>query len=85
MMKDTEALDILRAQGYAAGTLDVRAGRVRVWVFGTDESVDVKTGRELHELAEGKLSFDDIRARREDEVPVRSAAAHAAVPHRTSL
>jgi len=29
MMRDTEALDILRAQGYAAGTPDVHTGRVR--------------------------------------------------------
>ena len=30
MMKDTEALDILRAQGYAVGTPDAHTGRVRV-------------------------------------------------------
>jgi hypothetical protein len=67
MMKDTEALDILRAQGYAAGTPDVHTGRVRVWRRGSDEAVDVEIGRELRELAEGKLSFDDIWARRKDK------------------
>ena len=67
MMTDTEALDILRAQGHAAGTPDVHTGRVRVWIRGSDEAVDVQVGRELHELAEGKLSFEEIRARREDE------------------
>ena len=41
MMKDTEALDILRAQGYAVGTPDVHTGRVRVWIRGSDEAVDV--------------------------------------------
>jgi len=67
MMKDTETLDILRAQGYAVGTPDVHTGRVRVWIRGSDEAVDVEIGRELHELAEGRLSFEDVRERREDE------------------
>jgi hypothetical protein len=70
MMKDTEALDILRAQGYAVGTPDVYTGRVRVWIHGSDEAVDVEIGRELLELAMGKLSFAEIRARREDEAAV---------------
>jgi hypothetical protein len=67
MMKDTEALDILRSQGHAVGTPDTHTGRVRIWISGTDEAVDVQVGRELHELAEGKLSFEEIRTRREDE------------------
>lgn len=67
MMKDTEALDILRAQGYAVGTPNVHTGRVRVWIRGSDEAVDVQMGKELHELAEGKSSFEDIRVRREEE------------------
>jgi len=71
-MKNTEALDILRAQGYAAGAPDVRTGRVRVWIRGNDEAVDVEIGRELQELVEGKLSFEDIRARREDETVVQT-------------
>ena len=70
MMRDTEALDILRAQGYAVATPNADTGRVRVWVRGSDEAVDVEIGRELHELAEGKLTFEDIRARREDETAV---------------
>jgi hypothetical protein len=70
MMKDMEALDILRAQGYAVGTPDVHTGRVRVWIRATDEAVDVEIGRELRELAEGKLTFEDIRERREDETTV---------------
>ena len=70
MMKDTEALDILRAQEYAVGTPDVHTGRVRVWIHGSDEAVDVEIGRELLELTMGKLSFAEIRARREDEAAV---------------
>jgi uncharacterized protein YbjT (DUF2867 family) len=66
-MRDNEALDILRAQGHAA-TTPYRNGWVQVWIHGSNDAVDVKSGRELHELAEGKLSFDDIRERREDEV-----------------
>ncbi len=72
MMKDAEALDILRAQGYAVGTPDAHTGRVRVWLRGSGEAVGVEIGRELHELAEGKLSFEDIWARREDETEVRT-------------
>ena len=66
-MTDNEALEILRAQGHAAGTPDVRTGRVRVWVHGNNDAVDVATGREL---AEGKLTFEEIRERREDETLV---------------
>jgi hypothetical protein len=72
MMKEADALDILRAQGCAVGTPDVHTGRVRVWICGSDEAVDVEIGRELHELVEGKVSFEDIRARREDETVVRT-------------
>lgn len=67
MMTDTKALDILRARGYATGTPDIHTGRVRVWIHGSDEAIDVQLGRELQELAEDKLSFGDIAARREDE------------------
>jgi hypothetical protein len=69
-MTDNEALDILRAQGYLAGTPDVRTGRVRIWIRGRNDAVDVAIGRELRELAEGKLTFEEIRERREDEAPV---------------
>jgi hypothetical protein len=70
-MTDEEALDILRAQGHFAGTPDIHSGRVTVWIQGTNEAVAVQSGRELRELAEGKLSFDEIRAWREDEAAVR--------------
>ena len=67
-MTDHEALDVLRAQGHAAGIPD-RNGWVRVWIHGNDDAIDVRAGRELQQLAEGKLSFDDIRELREDEAP----------------
>ena len=70
-MTDMEALDILRARGHFAGTPDIHSGLVTVWIHGTNEAVEVQSGRELHELAEGKLSFDEIRAWREDEAAVR--------------
>jgi hypothetical protein len=70
MMKEADALDILRAQSCAVGTPDVHTGRVRVWIRGSDEAVDVQIGREVYELVEGKVSFEDIRARREDEAVV---------------
>ena len=68
-MTDSEALDILRAQGHAAGIPD-RNGWVRVWIRGGDDAIDVRAGGELQELAEGKLSFEEIRELREDETPV---------------
>jgi hypothetical protein len=68
-MTDHEALDLLRAQGHAAAIPD-RNGWVRVWIHGSDDAIDVRAGRELHKLAEGKLSFEDIRELREDEAPV---------------
>ena len=68
-MTDHEALDILRAQGHTAGIPD-RNGWVRVWIHGSDDAIDVRVGRELQELAEGKLSFEDIREQREVEMPV---------------
>jgi len=69
-MTDNEALEILRAEGYAAGTPDVRTRRVRIWIHGSNDAVDVAIGRELHELAEGKLSLAVIRERREHDMPV---------------
>ena len=68
-MTDQEALYILRVQGHSAGIPD-RNGWVRVWIHGGDDFIEVKVGRELHELAEGKLSFDEIRELRVSEVPV---------------
>ena len=55
-MTDNEALDMLRAQGHAAGISD-RNGWVRVWIPGRNDAIDVRAGRELHELAEGKLDL----------------------------
>ena len=72
MMSDTEALEIVRAQGYAASAPDVHTGRVRVWVHGSSGSaVDVEAGREIHELAEGKLTLEEMRSRREEEKLIR--------------
>jgi len=66
-MKESEALDILCAQGYGVGTPDMVTGRVTIWIRGTEDVVDVAIGRELQELLDGRLSFADILARREDE------------------
>jgi len=43
---------------------------VRVWIHGGNDFIEVKAGRELHEFAEGKLSFDEIRELRVSAVPV---------------
>ena len=41
-----------------------------MWIHSGNDFIEVKAGRELHELAEGKLSFDEIRELRVFEVPV---------------
>lgn len=68
-MTDNEALDILRTQGHAAAIPD-RHGWARVWIHGRHDAIDVRAGRELHELAEGKLTFEEIRELRQDQTPV---------------
>lgn len=40
-MTDNEALDILRAQGHAAGVPD-HNGWVRVWIHGSNDTIDVR-------------------------------------------
>lgn len=72
MMTDTEALEILRARGHATGIPDIHTGRVRVWIRGSEEAIDVQLGRELHELAQDRLSLEEIAARREDETVLRA-------------
>jgi hypothetical protein len=71
-MNDTEALDILRAQGCTIGTADVQTGRIRLWFPGAEEAVDVMAGTELHDLAAGKLSAEEVLSRREDEIVERT-------------
>ncbi len=67
MTKAAEALDTLRTQGYVVAEPDVHTGRVRIWMRGVDEAVDVEHPGEVRDLAEGKLTFEEIQARREDE------------------
>lgn len=66
-MTQREALDILRAQGHAVSTPDPETGTVRIWAHGTDRAIDVRPGRELIYLAEGKLTFEDLEAERRSE------------------
>lgn len=63
------ALDLLSAQGYAVGTPNSQTGEVRIWAPGGTESVEVRIGRELDDLAAGKLTLEQICERRDDEVP----------------
>ena len=65
-MTDDEALNILRAEGHPGGIPD-REGWVRVWSHRShdDDAIEVRAGRELHELAEGKLRFEEICELRE--------------------
>jgi hypothetical protein len=59
-MTETEALDILRAQGHVAAAPDHSRGTVRIWVHGSDHFVDVKLGHDLIHLAEGRITIDDL-------------------------
>ncbi len=59
-MTETEALDVLRAQGHAVGTPDHAKGTVRIWVHGSNHSVNVNLGRDLIHLAEGKITIEDL-------------------------
>jgi len=67
-MTHQQQLNVLRARGYGAGPVDVHTGSVRIWIPGGNDAVDVHLGRELEELAAGRLTLDDLRERREDEV-----------------
>lgn len=70
-MKDQEALEILRAEGHYVAEPDEHTGRVRMWLHGSDEAIEVEPGRELQELAEGRLTVEEIQVRREEEAAVR--------------
>ncbi len=53
-------MEILRGRGYAVGVPDYKKGAVRIWIHGTDHSVDVRLGRDLVHLAEGKVTLEDL-------------------------
>jgi hypothetical protein len=67
-MTDKQVLEMLHARRYTTGTPDTRSGKVRVWTNQSGVAVDVAMGRELEDLAAGRLSLDEICDRREDEV-----------------
>ncbi len=69
-MTDHEALKLLQGQGHGVG--NVVSGQVRIWIHGGAETVDVQSGRELQDLAAGRISFDDILERRDDEAILES-------------
>jgi len=64
-MTEKDALDILRAQGYAVGSPDDKTNRVPVWVHGSDQMAEVDRGQELTYLAEGKITLDEVVERHE--------------------
>lgn len=62
-MTQSEALDILRAQGHAVGIPDPARGTVRIWIRASDHFVDVKLGHDLIHLAEGKITIEELEPR----------------------
>ena len=64
-MTEKEAMEILRAQGYAVGAPNDETNRIPVWAHGSDRMIEVERGRELTYLAEGKITFDEVLERRE--------------------
>lgn len=62
-------VDMLRNQGFEVGKTEAHhPGIMRLWVSKDDLTVDVEVGRELRELAEGKLTLLEILKRRESEM-----------------
>jgi hypothetical protein len=57
-------IQALKAQGYEVGETAVQEGQVRIVVRSTDCSALVTVGKELHELAAGRLSLGQLAARR---------------------
>jgi len=57
-------IQALKAQGYEVGETAVQEGQVRIVVRSTDCSALVTVGKELHELAAGRLSLSQLAARR---------------------
>jgi hypothetical protein len=57
-------IQALKAQGYEVGETAVQEGQIRIVVRSTDCSALVTVGKELHELAAGRLSLGQLAARR---------------------
>jgi hypothetical protein len=57
-------IQALKAQGYEVGETAVQEGQSRIVVRSTDCSALVTVGKELHELAAGRLSLIQLAARR---------------------
>ena len=60
-MTDADALEILRAQGHLVSSIDPLTGRVRIWIYGSEEAIEVQAGNELRDLAAGKLTLEEAR------------------------
>jgi hypothetical protein len=57
-------IQALKAQGYEVGETAVQEGQIRIVVRSTDCSALVAVGRELNELAAGRISLGQLAARR---------------------
>lgn len=66
-MTDDEALKMLKARGFEQGEGGIFNGILRIWISDADTKVPVTVGRELSDLAEGKISLRDIGLRRDTE------------------
>jgi hypothetical protein len=58
------AIEALRSQGYEVGETFVQDGHVRMVVRSDDGSALVTVGKELHELAAGRLTLAQVGVRR---------------------
>jgi hypothetical protein len=58
------AIEALKSQGYEVGETFVQDGQVRMVVRSDDGSALVTVGKELHELAAGRVTLDQITVRR---------------------
>jgi len=67
-MTDKQAIDLLRARGYVVGDPDAHSGEISVWTPGGAYALKVRVGKELGEFAAGKLTWNEVAQRREDEI-----------------
>ena len=57
------ALEVLKDQGFEIGESATRDGQAWIWIRSKDDSALVEIGRELWELAAGRLTLADIAGR----------------------
>ena len=66
-MTDDEAIEKLQKAGYTVGHAESFYGHIRVWVYRGNLEAEVEVRQELRDLAEGRLTLEEILAKRQKE------------------